>query len=134
METAPDLRRRQSDAYLRDCPSREILDLVANRWTALVVGALVEGPLRFCQLRRRVEGISQKVLTQNLRALERDGMVRRAVYPTTPPSVEYSLTELGEGVGRHLVALRGWVEAHLPQMHAARAAYDARAGQVEPEE
>ncbi|SHE57723.1 winged helix-turn-helix transcriptional regulator [Streptoalloteichus hindustanus] len=127
METASDLRERPRDAYLRNCPSRGVLELVANKWTVLVVSALTERPQRFCQLRRRVEGISQKVLTQILRTLERDGLVTRSVYPTTPPSVEYALTELGEGIAWHLAALRGWVEDNMPQVNAARAAYDARA-------
>jgi DNA-binding HxlR family transcriptional regulator len=114
------------NAYLRDCESRQVLDLLANRWCALVMGRLVDGPQRFGALRRSVDGISQKVLTQNLRQLERDGLVTRTVYPTTPPSVSYALTDLGRDVAGHLVALRTWSERHMPQIKAARQSYDAR--------
>ena len=115
------------DPYLRACPCRDLLDLIANKWTALVIGALSERPHRFGELRRRVEGISQKVLTQNLRSLERDGLVTRTVYPTTPPSVEYSLSELGTGLGPRLVALYQWSQANFAQVRRARVAYDERA-------
>jgi DNA-binding HxlR family transcriptional regulator len=115
------------DPYLRNCPCRGLLDMIANKWTALVIGALDERPHRFGELRRRVEGISQKVLTQNLRNLERDGLITRTVYPTTPPSVEYRLTELGVGLGPHLVALDNWSRDNFPHVRNARRAYDERA-------
>jgi DNA-binding HxlR family transcriptional regulator len=115
------------DPYQLNCPCRGLLDLVANKWTALVIGALDERPHRFGELRRRVEGISQKVLTQNLRNLERDGLITRTVYPTTPPSVEYALSELGADLGPYLVALDNWSRDKFRHVLRARAAYDERA-------
>jgi DNA-binding HxlR family transcriptional regulator len=115
------------DPYLRNCPCRDVLDLIANKWTALVIGALAERPHRFGELRRRVEGISQKVLTQNLRNLERDGLVTRTVYPTTPPSVEYGLSELGTDLGPYLVSLADWSRDKFAHVRRARVAYDERA-------
>ena len=86
MGTTQDLRRYGgADAYLRDCPSRTILDVLANKWTMLIVGALGGPPLRFGELRRRLDGITQKMLSQTLRELERDGLVARTVYATIPP-------------------------------------------------
>ncbi|MGH3168616.1 MAG: winged helix-turn-helix transcriptional regulator [Trebonia sp.] len=81
--------------YRADCPTRQILDRIGDRWTVLIVGVLWDGPARFSELRRRVEGVSQKMLTQTLRGLERDGLVRRTVYPEVPVRVEYALTEAG---------------------------------------
>ena len=114
------------DAYRRGCPCRDVLDLLANRWTALVMGRLADGPQRFGELRRAVDGITQKVLTQNLRRLERDGLISRTVYATTPPSVSYALTDLGRDVAGHLVALRSWSERRLVDIQRAREAYDTR--------
>jgi DNA-binding HxlR family transcriptional regulator len=122
METTP-LR----DAYLRNCPCRGLLDLVASRWTALILGALAKRPMRFGELRRRVEGITQKVLTANLRLVERDGLVRRTVHPTSPPSVEYAITDLAVSVLPHLDGLRRWSERNYDVVAAARAAYDGGA-------
>lgn len=121
------------DPYLSTCPCRDLLDLIANKWTALVIGALSQRPYRFGELRRRVDGISQKVLTQNLRNLERDGLITRTVYPTTPPSVEYRLSELGASLGPSLVALYDWSREKFPDVRRARRAYDERAAlPVEP--
>lgn len=120
------------DAYLKNCPCREVLDLLANKWSALVIGLLADGPARFAELRRRVGGINQKVLTQTLRALERNGLITRTVYPTTPPQVSYALTDLGFDVAHHLIALRAWSEKHLEEIEAARTRYDARRLGAEP--
>ena len=113
------------DPYLLACPCRDVLDLVANKWTALMVGKLAERPHRFGELRREVAGITPKVLTQNLRSLERDGLVVRTVYATTPPSVEYRLTPLGESISSYLIALNNWTSANFDEIKRARAAYDA---------
>jgi DNA-binding HxlR family transcriptional regulator len=113
------------DVYLRACPSRDVLEMVANKWTALCIGALENGPRRFGDLRRKLDGISQKVLTQTLRGLERDGLVSRTVSPM-PLRVDYALTGLGEGLAGHLAALRRWAEVHLDEVDGARARYDAR--------
>ncbi|WP_370945013.1 winged helix-turn-helix transcriptional regulator [Amycolatopsis sp. cg5] len=118
------------DVYLKNCPCRDVLDLLANKWTALMLGALRRRPHRFGELRRAVEGISQKMLTQNLRALERDGLITRTVYPTTPPTVEYALTDLGADVSRHLVALSTWSQANFGRIREARETFDSRV--VEP--
>jgi DNA-binding HxlR family transcriptional regulator len=116
------------DVYLKACPCRDVLDLVANKWTALMIGRLALRPHRFGELRREVAGITPKVLTQNLRSLERDGLISRKVYPTTPPSVEYALTPLGESISGYLVALNNWSSANFDEIKRARAAYDAAAG------
>jgi DNA-binding HxlR family transcriptional regulator len=118
-----------ADAYLAACPSRQILDLLANKWTMLVMGALGTGPLRFGELRRRLDGIIQKMLTQTLRNLERDGLVSRAVYPTIPPRVDYAATDLGRSVLEFLNAVRAWSEQHINDVLKAREDYDERAGQ-----
>jgi DNA-binding HxlR family transcriptional regulator len=118
-----------ADAYLAACPSRQILDVLANKWTMLVMGALSGGPMRFGELRRRLDGITQKMLTQTLRTLERDGLVTRAVYPTIPPKVEYAATELGESVTALMHAIRAWSEENINTVLDARDAYDARADQ-----
>jgi DNA-binding HxlR family transcriptional regulator len=135
MHTMPDLRScGGADAYLRGCASRAVLNLIANKWTCLVVGALRNGTvMRFGELRRRLDGITQKMLTQTLRDLERDGLVRRTVYPSVPPRVEYRLTDLGHSVSGLLDAVRSWSETHIDEIQAARALYDERASrELEP--
>jgi len=127
MDTIPDLREYGgADAYLRNCPSRTVLDVLANKWTTLVVCALRGGPMRFGELRRRLDGITQKSLTQALRGLERDGLVTRTLYPTIPPRVDYALTDLGRSAGALMEALRIWAEKHMDEILTARAAYDDR--------
>ena len=122
-----------ADAYLRACPSRTVLEVLSSKWTLLVTGALRAGPQRFGALRRRLDGITQKMLSQTLRALERDGIVSRTVYPTVPPQVEYALTPLGQGVVALLDPIRVWAERHATDIVAARAAYDAQEDRaVEP--
>jgi DNA-binding HxlR family transcriptional regulator len=112
------------DVFDPDCPSRAVLDLIGGRWTVLLIGALEHGPQRFGQLERAAGGISAKVLTQVLRALERDGLVRRTIYPVIPPHTEYELTDLGRELISPLAALRTWAEAHIQQIveHRERAA------------
>jgi DNA-binding HxlR family transcriptional regulator len=114
------------DPYRRACPSRTVLDRVADRWTVLVAGALDGGPLRFSELAQRVDGVSQKMLTQTLRGLERDGLVRRTVHAQVPPRVEYELTDAGRAALEPLRALERWVLDHAADVLAAREAYDAR--------
>ncbi|MCM2423442.1 MULTISPECIES: winged helix-turn-helix transcriptional regulator [unclassified Streptomyces] len=103
----------QHDVYAALCPCRDVLDLLANKWTALAIGAMEEGPQRFGALQRRLQGISPKVLTSTLRRLEDSGFVDRTVYPAVPLHVEYELTDLGRGVAVPLGVLRAWVETHL---------------------
>jgi DNA-binding HxlR family transcriptional regulator len=114
------------NVYAAGCPTRQALDRIADKWTALVVGLLAEGPHRFGELRRAVDGISQKMLTQTLRSLERDGLVDRRAYPTVPVTVEYSLTPLGLTLTEPLAAIRAWAEEHTEAVLAARERYEAR--------
>ena len=118
------------------CPSRQALDRIADKWTALVIRSLAGGTLRYSDLERRVGGISQKMLTQTLRSLERDGLVERKVYPVVPPRVEYSLTRLGQSLREPLDAVCRWAERHLPELLAARrrsaGAENARRGSAVP--
>jgi len=113
------------DVFKLSCPSREVFDRVGERWTGLVLLALQQGTLRFSQLRRQIEGISQKMLTQTLRGLERDGLVARTVYPTVPVTVEYDLTPLGRSLCDAMDVLRTWAYAHIDDMNSAREAYQS---------
>jgi DNA-binding HxlR family transcriptional regulator len=115
------------DVYLKQCPCREVLDMVASKWTALAIGALEGGPRRFGEIRRHIEGITQKMLTQTLRTLTRDGLVTRTVYPTVPLRVEYELTPLGRSLVLPLRTLREWSEHHIDLIESARADYDVTA-------
>ncbi|MBI0295299.1 helix-turn-helix transcriptional regulator [Streptomyces sp. PRKS01-29] len=101
------------DVYEAQCPCRAMLDLLANKWSALAIGALEDGPLRFGALQRRLQGISPKVLTQTLRRLEDAGLVERTVYPAVPLHVEYELSPLGHSASVPLRNLRLWVEDNL---------------------
>lgn len=112
------------NVYTSNCPTREILDLIGDKWTTLVIGILEEGEMRFSEIRRRVDGISQKMLTQTLRNLERDGLVTRTVYAEVPPRVEYALTPLGNTLTHALAAIRHWAEAHIDDVIAAQQIYD----------
>lgn len=100
------------DAFDRDCPGRSILNHVASRWGVLILSALAERSMRFAELRDRVDGISEKVLAQNLRVLVQDGLVSRTVHPSNPPRVSYALTELGIGLSEHLQRLIDWIRQH----------------------
>jgi len=112
-----------ANAYLRSCPSRTVLDLLGSKWVTLVVPMLRTGPMRFGALRRRLDGVTQKSLTQTLRSLERDGLVTRTVHPTSPPSVEYGLTDLGCSASHLLEQMRIWAETHLGQVLESRLRY-----------
>lgn len=111
---------RRPDVFADKCPSREILSHVTSRWGVLLLVALGEGTHRFSDLRRKVKGISEKMLAQTLQVLEGDGFVERIAYPVVPPHVEYRLTPLGEQIGRHVEALADWIEGKLPEILAAR--------------
>ncbi|WP_302931567.1 helix-turn-helix domain-containing protein [Actinomadura sp. WMMA1423] len=119
--------------YSRDCPSRTVIEVLANKWALFVLAVLRrnERPMRFNELRRVLDGITQKMLTQTLRALERDGLVRRTVYPTVPPRVEYDLTPLGVKAGHLTGAIADWSIDHARQILAARRDFDER-GAMEP--
>lgn len=109
------------------CPSRLVLDRIADKWTALVIQILASGTMRYAELQRAIGGISQKMLTQTLRSLERDGLVQRTVYPVVPPKVEYSLTRLGRTLIEPLHALCRWSEKHLAELQANRTLAKAKA-------
>jgi DNA-binding HxlR family transcriptional regulator len=112
--------KRTCDVLSEACPSRQVLDRIADKWTALVIFALSDETLRYGELKRRVQGISQKMLTQTLRSLEQDGLVDRRVYPVVPPMVEYTLTPLGRTLFEPLSAICRWAERYLPQLVANR--------------
>ncbi|WP_433889410.1 winged helix-turn-helix transcriptional regulator [Streptomyces sp. CA-111067] len=115
------------DAYLAECPTRQLLDRIADKWVSLAVNALADGPQRYTQLQRRLASVSQKMLTQTLRRLERDGLVSRTVRPAVPVHVEYELTPLGHSLLPVMRAIKTWAEAHMDEVHTARGAYDTSA-------
>ncbi|MEP6686465.1 MAG: helix-turn-helix domain-containing protein [Verrucomicrobiota bacterium] len=108
------------------CPSRLVLDRIADKWTALVIQFLARGTQRYSGLHREIGGISQKMLTQTLRSLERDGLVQRKVHPVVPPKVEYALTKLGRTLIEPLQGLCRWSEKHLSELEANRARAKAK--------
>jgi DNA-binding HxlR family transcriptional regulator len=110
----------QPDVFNPNCDSRQVLELLADRWSMLIIYALSLGVRRHGELKRMIGGISQKMLTQTLRTLERDGIVHRRVYAVVPPRVEYTLTPLGRTLLRPLRSICRWAESHLPQVRAAR--------------
>ncbi|MEU2504596.1 helix-turn-helix domain-containing protein [Streptomyces sp. NPDC007863] len=117
------------DVFARGCASRVTLEHITGRWGGLTLSALHEGSFRFNELRRRVDGVSEKMLAQTLHALERDGLVHREAQPVNPPRVDYRLTPLGRDVAERLVGLIALVEGRMPEVVAAREAYDSeRAG------
>ncbi|MFF2079309.1 winged helix-turn-helix transcriptional regulator [Kitasatospora sp. NPDC058162] len=109
----PTGRHVHHDVYSAQCPCRPLLDLLANKWSALAIGALEDGPQRFGALQRRLQGVSPKVLTQTLRRMEDLGLVDRTVYPAVPLHVEYALTALGKSAAVPLNLLRAWVEENI---------------------
>jgi DNA-binding HxlR family transcriptional regulator len=108
------------DVFAVECPSREVFEHLTARWSGLVLVGLSSGALRFSQLRRRVGGISEKMLSQTLAILEADGFLERTVFPEVPPRVEYALTDLGREAAERLAALVGWIEQSLPRVQRAR--------------
>jgi DNA-binding HxlR family transcriptional regulator len=124
METISNTRAH--NVYLAACPTRQVLDRIADKWTALIIGLLEGGPKRFSVLQRGIGGISQKMLTQTLRSLERDGLVQRTIYPEVPPHVEYQLTPLGQTLCAPIAAIRHWAEEYISEVTQAQAAYDVR--------
>ncbi|MFC9837555.1 winged helix-turn-helix transcriptional regulator [Rhodococcus sp. NPDC127530] len=118
----------EADVFARDCASRETLQTITGRWGVLALAALTEGNYRFSALRRRVDGVSERMLSQTLQALERDGLVVRDVLEAIPPKVEYSLTPLGAEVGSRLIGLIELVESRVPDVLAAQEKYDAGRG------
>ncbi|MFD9487078.1 winged helix-turn-helix transcriptional regulator [Streptomyces sp. NPDC059991] len=116
------------DVFSKACPSRGTLEHVTGRWGSLTLGALHEGSFRFNELRRRVDGVSEKMLSQTLHALERDGLVHREAQPTNPPRVDYTLTPLGYEVAERLLGLIHLMEDRMPSVLEARERYDTVRG------
>jgi DNA-binding HxlR family transcriptional regulator len=115
---------------LEYCPSRAAIDMIANKWTVLVICALIGHVRRYNELQRIVGNISQKVLTDTLRKLEKDGLVNRKIYPVVPPKVEYQLTELGETLVPLIMNLFGWAESHMDEVEQAHKTYLEKQSQV----
>lgn len=113
------------DVFAKNCTSRPVMDTVAGRWGILAMAVLLEGTHRFNELRRRIDGVSEKMLSQTLHALERDGLVVRTVLSAIPPRVEYSLTDAGRRIAAKLMELIDLVEAEMPGISEAQARYDA---------
>ncbi|WP_329334270.1 helix-turn-helix transcriptional regulator [Streptomyces sp. NBC_00663] len=116
------------DVFAKACPSRGTLEHITGRWGALTLGALHEGSLRFNELRRRVDGVSEKMLSQTLHALERDGLVHREAQPTNPPRVDYELTPLGQEMAKRLLGLIHFLEGRMDDVLDARQRYDETRG------
>jgi DNA-binding HxlR family transcriptional regulator len=114
------------DAFLAACPSRQLLDRLSNKWVVLVLVALgdEDGPLRYSELSRRLAGVSQKMLTQTLRALERDGLLTRTVVPTVPVTVTYEPTDLGRSLDATVRALKAWAQDHMGEVLTSRERFD----------
>ncbi|GAA2763693.1 helix-turn-helix domain-containing protein [Streptomyces paradoxus] len=113
-----------------DCQVRQILDRIADKWSLLVIALLENRRLRFTELRREIDGVSQRMLTVTLRSLERDGLVKRTVHPVVPPRVEYELTSLGRTLHTTIQSLVTWTEEHQAEIAHARTAYDTRAAEA----
>lgn len=116
--------KQQYDAYLASCPSRDLLDRISDKWVTLVLAALGGGDRRFSDLARQLAGVSQKMLTQTLRGLERDGLITRAVTSSVPVRVDYSLTPLGRSLMPVIQAVKTWAEQHMDTVALARDSYD----------
>jgi DNA-binding HxlR family transcriptional regulator len=143
--TTAEQRRAQAkagyDAFLAGCPSRQLLDRITDKWVALILAALGNAggrpgtdctgepaPMRYSELSRRLAGVSQKMLTQTLRSLERDGLLTRTVTPTVPVTVTYELTDLGHSLQQVMRGIKQWAETHMDQVSANRENYDIQAG------
>jgi DNA-binding HxlR family transcriptional regulator len=119
--------RVEYDAFIKGCPTNQLLDRLSDKWVSLVVAALSTGPMRYSDLSRRIAGVSPKMLTQTLRSLERDGILGREVTPSVPVRVDYELTPLGHSLALLLTAVKDWAETHIDEVHQAREQYDADA-------
>lgn len=124
-KTSPSVQQVAWNVYDANCPTRQVLNRIADKWTVLVVTALESETKRFSVLQREVGGVSQKMLTQTLRGLERDGLIKRTIYPTVPPKVEYSLTPLGQTLVLMLDAIRTWSETHIEEVLKAQNVFDS---------
>ena len=127
-KTTPGRVRSTGDCFRCDCPARDVLNHISNRWGGLVLGALRDRELRYSEIRVRVGGISEKMLAQTLDVLERDGLIERRSYPVVPPHVEYALTPSGRELSARLLDLFGWIGDNVETFVRAQKRYDARRG------
>ncbi|MET8982720.1 helix-turn-helix domain-containing protein [Streptomyces sp. NPDC004539] len=116
--------RVEYDAFIKGCATNQLLARLSDKWVSLVVCALAPGPLRYSDLARKLAGVSPKMLTQTLRALERDGLLTREITPSVPVRVDYELTPLGQSLALLLTAVKDWAETHMDEVHVAREHYD----------
>ncbi|MFJ5776440.1 winged helix-turn-helix transcriptional regulator [Streptomyces sp. NPDC093094] len=121
-----DRARAEYDAFIKACPTNQLLDRISDKWVSLVVSALAPGPMRYSDLSRKIAGVSPKMLTQTLRSLERDGILVRTVTPSVPVRVDYELTPLGSSLALLLTAVKDWAESHFDEVHRARELYDTQ--------
>lgn len=119
--------KRAFEAFLDNCPSRDVLATIGSKWVTLILAALDDGPQRYNALRRRIAGVSPKMLTQTLRELERDGLISRSVTPSVPVRVDYELTGLGQELLQIVLTLKAWAEANVERIEYARTQYDSLA-------
>jgi DNA-binding HxlR family transcriptional regulator len=119
-----DVTTTRGDVFAAACPTRQLLDRIADKWSTLVLIVLGQGPVRFNGLKRRIDGVSQKMLSQTLKSLERDGLVSRTVVATAPVTVTYAVTPLGRGLMASMQAMIDWAETRMPEVAAAQAEYD----------
>ncbi|WP_039794310.1 winged helix-turn-helix transcriptional regulator [Nocardia araoensis] len=122
-----ELAKQRYDAYIAECPTRQLLDRISDKWVSLVLTALADGPLRYGELSRIIAGVSPKMLTQTLRGLERDGLVERRITAEVPVRVDYELTPLGHSLQPVMSAVKAWAEARMEDVVAARERYDTAA-------
>ncbi|KUN26643.1 HxlR family transcriptional regulator [Streptomyces antibioticus] len=122
--------RIEYDAFIKGCPTNQLLDRLSDKWVSLVVSALAGGTMRYSDLSRKIAGVSPKMLTQTLRSLERDGILARTVTPSVPVRVDYELTPLGHSLALLLTAVKDWAETHIDEVHDARERYDTQDEQV----
>jgi DNA-binding HxlR family transcriptional regulator len=115
------------NVYAANCPTRQVLNRIADKWAVLVLGLLADGPVRFNQLRKAIDGLSQKMLSQTLKHLERDGLVHREAKATVPVTVEYSITPLGRTLAQTVEAIALWAETNIADVQKAQALYDTHA-------
>jgi DNA-binding HxlR family transcriptional regulator len=132
MATLTAAQRREQEraaynAYVAECPSRQVLDALSDKWVTLVLTALADSPRRYSELSRTIAGVSQKMLTQTLRMLERDGLISRTMTVSVPVRVDYELTAVGRTLLPVVRAIKDWSETHIAEVHAARGAYDQMA-------
>ncbi|MFG2940303.1 winged helix-turn-helix transcriptional regulator [Streptomyces sp. NPDC048282] len=118
--------RVEYDAFIKACPTHQLVGRISEKWACLTLAALVPGPRRYSDISRTMAGVSPKMLTQTLRSLERDGLVSRTVTPSVPVRVDYELTALGRSLSELMASVKHWAETHIEEVHEARERYDAQ--------